>query len=104
LLTVDSLKLASAVYRVHWLKSRAQLHRWEEELILTKHEMVWTTGYFIHKSVEWQKWADGAAAAGGTASGKAAYAHKQVNLWKRLAMHADSQYVLLYPQYSQLSS
>ena len=99
---------------MHWLKSRAQLNRWDEELNLTKHEMVWTTGYFVHKSVEWQQWAETTAAAASEvlstaaertalAAGKAAYAHKQVNLWNRLAAYADSQYVLLYPQYSQLS-
>ena len=67
---------------------------------LTQHEMVWTTGFFIHKSVEWQKFCDIAMTAG--ERGKAAYAAKQVNLWQSLAKYADSKYVLLYSTYSQL--
>jgi hypothetical protein len=90
-----------SVYRVHWLKSRAQLHRWEEELDLTQHEMVWTVGYFIHKAVEWEGFRNMAQAA--IRPGPAAYAEKQIHLWRSLSKYADIKYVVLCPGYSQLA-
>ena len=94
----DNLRLS--VYRVHWLRSRAQLHRWQEELNLTKHEMVWSTGYFIYQSVEWERWRQIAAAA--AQPGPAAYAEKQIHRWRALARNAGNHFVKLVPDYNNL--
>jgi len=74
--------------------------RWEEELNLTKHEMVWSTGYFIHQMTRWQNWRDRAATA--KQPGPLAYAEKQIDKWKMLAANADAHYVKLFPAYSTL--
>ncbi|KAF8801050.1 hypothetical protein BYT27DRAFT_7216408 [Phlegmacium glaucopus] len=39
--------------RVHWLRARAQLMRWEEEVTLTRYKMQWTVRYFLFKSLAW---------------------------------------------------
>jgi hypothetical protein len=41
------------VYRVNWLRARANTHRWEEELPRTEKEMIWTTRYFMHQRDIW---------------------------------------------------
>jgi hypothetical protein len=41
------------VRRVHWLRSRAQLMRWQEEVTLNGYEMQWTVRYFRHMSSKW---------------------------------------------------
>ncbi|TEB06358.1 hypothetical protein FA13DRAFT_1760159 [Coprinellus micaceus] len=38
------------LHRVTWLRARARLDRWEEEHILIKREMEWTSTYFNHKA------------------------------------------------------
>ena len=64
------------------------------------HEMVWSTGYFIHEAVKWQKWRDKAAEA--WHPGPIAYAEKQIHQWQMLAANADAYYVKLVPEYSKL--
>lgn len=93
-----------SVYRVHWLRSRAQLLRWEEEQNLTMHEMVWSTGYFMYQVTRWSTWKQEtlAAAAAAAAPGKLAYAEKQMHRWRMLALNADAHYVKLVPKYSEL--
>jgi hypothetical protein len=44
------------VYRVHWLRARAQLHRWQEEVALTRNEMHWTINYFTSRQRQWFLW------------------------------------------------
>jgi hypothetical protein len=41
------------VRRVHWLRARAQLMRWREQVTLTTYEMQWTVAYFRHMSKKW---------------------------------------------------
>jgi hypothetical protein len=43
------------VRRVHWLRARAQLMRWKEEVTLTGYEMQWTVRYFQYQSQKWVK-------------------------------------------------
>ena len=43
----------SLVYRVNWLRARAQRNRWMEELPRTQREMMWTTLYFMHHRNLW---------------------------------------------------
>ena len=50
----DSSMTLYLVQRVHWLRAQAQKNRWEEELLLIKYEMEWTTRYFLHRARQWQ--------------------------------------------------
>lgn len=76
------------VKRVHWLRARAQCHRWKEELTLVNHEMVWTVRYFLFKS----NWWESASATVGITAGAAAYARRKKAMWRDLALMADRQY------------
>ncbi|KAG2105107.1 uncharacterized protein F5147DRAFT_775427 [Suillus discolor] len=40
-------------YRVNWLRTKALCNRWNEEVILVKHEMKWSINFFNHKAKEW---------------------------------------------------
>ena len=52
---VSLLTVTPAVQRVHWLRARAQKNRWDEELLLLKYEMEWTTRALLHKARVWQE-------------------------------------------------
>jgi hypothetical protein len=43
-----------AVYRVNWLRAKAQFNRWEEETKMVKNEMTWTTLWFENQRKRWQ--------------------------------------------------
>lgn len=49
------------VRRVHWLRARAQLMRWKEEVTLTTYEMQWTVKYFAFNSEKWSNIRDSSA-------------------------------------------
>lgn len=76
------------VKRVHWLRARAQYHRWNEELLLIGHEMVWTVRYYLYKSNRWGT----ASATFGISPGAAAYAKRKQVMWRHLAQMADNCY------------
>ncbi|KAI5987803.1 hypothetical protein EDC04DRAFT_2588969, partial [Pisolithus marmoratus] len=64
------------VYRINWLKARARRDRWKEEVLLVRHEMLWTSLWFKHHKNIWEK-----RALQSTEPGKEAYANKQIGLW-----------------------
>lgn len=74
-------KLIIVVYRVNWLRARSRRDRWEEELDITAHEMVWVTRYFTHRADAWRNVAtsDDLGAVGGP------YAFRQAGQWDRMA-------------------
>ncbi|KAG2086319.1 uncharacterized protein F5147DRAFT_588554, partial [Suillus discolor] len=41
------------VYCVHWLRVKALMDHWKEELLLVQHEMNWTSNFFLHKAEQW---------------------------------------------------
>ncbi|KAF8166226.1 hypothetical protein BJ912DRAFT_863255 [Pholiota molesta] len=76
--------------RVHWLRARAQLHRWTEERTLVRYEMEWTVRYFLHKSNFWVAGAETSLTHGRQPlPGAAAYARQQAVTWRQLAIIAD---------------
>lgn len=77
------------VRRVHWLRARAQLLRWKEEVTLTTYEMQWSVRYFVNKS---RKWAVGEW---GPSAGAVAYAKRKQEMWDRIAFMADSSFTIL---------
>jgi len=77
------------VYRVNWLRARAQNNRWDEELNLTKHEMQWTVRWYVNRAEAWRVRRD---AAGQLSRGHMAYAEKQMEMWNNLARVSDQMF------------
>ena len=74
------------VTRVNWLRAKARSKRWEEEVLILQHEMVWTERWFEHQMQEWGKRMD--AAKHESKMGHQAYAAKQVSIWEHFRDHA----------------
>lgn len=72
-----------AVYRIHWLRAKARHDRWNEELMVTGYEMVWTRRYFEDRAHRWQKIIE--TPAGCVTQGHRCYALRQVAFWSKLA-------------------
>ena len=64
---------------VNWLRAKARHCRWEEEIELVKHEMMWTQLWFHHQSEVWKSRESNAAMC--MDNGHRAYAAKQVWVW-----------------------
>ena len=90
-----------AVYRVNWLRARAQKNRWEEEILLTQYEMKWVVNYFNHMALKWRSrcnvWTGVPLADGRVARGHQAYAEKQIAMWNELGRVSDITFKLNCP-------
>ena len=79
------------VYRVSWLRAKARLARWLEELQLVKYEMEWTVNWFHNKAKQWHNrlkdWVKEERA-----PGLDCYRHKQIVLWSSLADQAEAKF------------
>ena len=80
-LTLTSL----VVYRVHWLRARAQLHRWQEEVILTQNEMHWVSNNFTYRQNQWSTWQ---SIHPDLTPGHHAYAERQKAMWAEMRQEA----------------
>ena len=82
------------VFRVHWLRARAQRNRWAEEIILVKHEMQWTLNFYMHMAQTWQNRRDIDQPACDTGSqryrGRRAYAERQMAMWNSLSKVSEA--------------
>ncbi|KAG1740442.1 uncharacterized protein EDB91DRAFT_1082000 [Suillus paluster] len=74
-------------YRVNWLRTKALHDRWNEEVILVKHEMQWSINFFNHKAKQWLSHMDTATSAGLTRH--TCYAAQQSHIYHQLAGHAE---------------
>ena len=75
------------VRRVHWLRARAQLMRWQEEVTLITYEMHWAVRFFARKS---QIWANAGEKSGlPVKASHATYAERQNDMWKQIAIRAN---------------
>ncbi|KAH7906220.1 hypothetical protein BJ138DRAFT_1016595 [Hygrophoropsis aurantiaca] len=70
-------------YRVNWLKAKARYLRWEEELVIVKHEMSWTINWFNGRRDKWRE-----LAKLGSDPGQKAYAEKQIAMWGAFSENA----------------
>lgn len=70
---------------MHWLRARAQQHRWDEEVVLVRHEMEWTARYFLYNMKLW----DGRKEC---RAGPAAYAARKAAMWHVMAQHAEEKF------------
>ena len=74
-----------SVQRIHWLRARAQWHRWKEETELVQYEMQWTVRYFLHESYTWKE----RSLNPNVLDGAKAYAAQQSDIWYGRAAMAD---------------
>lgn len=88
----------SKVQRVHWIRARAQRNRWEEELILIRYEMQWTTKSFLHWAQIWEE----RFQEGNSNPGPKAYAARQCGQWRSLATDADQVFRSINSDYTSL--
>jgi hypothetical protein len=79
---------APVVQRVHWLRARCQRNRWQEEVILVEYEMKWTVNYFMNRAIRWRDHA--ITSHRDVHAGAAAYARRQEETWKSMAVSAQS--------------
>ncbi len=77
----------TSVFRVHWLRARAQRGRWAEELVLVKNEMKWTVNFYMYMAETWQQRRDTFGATPSTdriTRGSRAFAERQLSIWNNL--------------------
>ncbi len=87
-----------SVQREHWLRARAQKNRWQEELILLKYEMEWTTRFFLHGAQKWQTWLKDTS----LEMGARAYVARQAAQWLSLALDAEQFFVRVNREYVRI--
>ncbi len=79
------------VYRVSWLRAKARLTRWSEELQLVAYEMQWTVNWFRRMEEDWElrckRLEDGIVV-----SGLDCYCYKQIAMWRTLADQAHDKF------------
>jgi hypothetical protein len=83
------------VQRIHWLRARAQYHRWEEEKLLVHYEMSWTVRYFLHEGRKWKERSTNL----NISPGAKAYAARQTATWVGRAASANKYFKLANPDH-----
>jgi len=78
---IGSTMTIRTVNRVNWLRAKARSKRWEEEVLILRHEMVWTQLWFEHHKKKWEKRMEVADKA--SRAGHHAYAAKQARVWSQ---------------------
>ena len=78
------------VYRVHWLRAKAQKMRWIEELQCLHIEMESAVRFFRHQEQFWQKKQDRIDHQ--SQPGHAAWAARQSAMWHSMAMQTGSRF------------
>ncbi|KAG2113783.1 uncharacterized protein F5147DRAFT_650200 [Suillus discolor] len=79
----------------NWLRTKALCNRWNEEVILIKHEMQWSINFFTYKAKQWLSLMDNATSTGLT--GHACYAARQCHIYQQLAAHAAESFQKMIP-------
>jgi hypothetical protein len=74
------------VTRVNWLRAKACSKQWEEEILILKHEMIWTQMWFGHQKKKWEERMDMPTVV--SKLGHQAYAAKQASIWSQCLEHA----------------
>jgi len=83
----------TTVYRVHWLRAKAQKMRWIEELQCLQVEMESAIRFFRHQEQIWRmkhEFIDNQSQPGHTA-----WAARQSTMWHLMAAHAESKFTAL---------
>lgn len=85
--------ILNAVYRVHWLRAKAQKTRWIEELQCLQVEMGSAVRFFKHQERFWQ--ANEEVTEPQSQPGHAAWAARQSAMWLSMAVQAESKFTAL---------
>jgi len=80
----------NAVYRVHWLRAKAQKTRWIEELQCLQVEMESAVRFFQYQERFWQEKQE--LIEPSSQPGHAAWAARQSSMWHSMAAQADSKF------------
>ena len=70
-----------SVYRVNWIRAKSRSDRWQEELSLTQHEMLWVILWFQHRAEQWRSWAHSQSDHPNDSS-MSCYAYRQAEIWE----------------------
>src|SRR5882724_276656 len=81
---------ALQVYRVNWLRAKAQMDRWKEEVTLVQNETRWMHLWFVYHRNILEGRAKESEEEG--LKGHACYAWKQVRMWEKMANDAMDVY------------
>jgi hypothetical protein len=81
---------SNAVYRVHWLRAKAQKARWIEELQCLQVEMESAVRFLQHQEQFWQEKQEFIESQ--SQPGHAAWAARQSAMWHSMAMQAESRF------------
>jgi Kyakuja-Dileera-Zisupton transposase len=87
------------VRRVHWLRARAQLMRWQEEVTLTSYEMQWTVRYYASKSKNWADIQKTISEDLNTSAGPIAYAKRKQSTWQQISVKSDRIFTVINNAY-----
>jgi hypothetical protein len=68
------------VYRVNWMRAKSRRDRWQEEVSITSHEMVWIVLWFQGQAGTWARQAE----SGDTFPSLVSYAYRQAATWNKL--------------------
>ena len=74
-------------------------NRWEEELLLVKYEMQWTTKSFLHKAQQWEDRFEEP----NVDPGPKAYAVWQLSQWRSIVLEADWLFQLANSEYTKIA-
>lgn len=89
--------MLAVVQRIHYLRARANKHRWNEELKLVEYEMQWTARFYMNQATIWDERAANASRDG--AGGAVAYAHKKAAMWRDIMKEAERLFVKINTKY-----
>ena len=89
------------VYRVHWLRARAQLNRWQEEVTLTRNEMHWVINYFTFRQSQWLSWQ---SLYPDMTPGHHAYAERQKAMWVEIGEQARRVFQMIWADFDSDTS
>jgi hypothetical protein len=89
---ISLFTLIHLVYRVNWLRAKARFDRWQEELILVKHEMQWTILWFQYQANLWRERSERVDSI--FPIGHISYAKKQQKLWNALERKSSERFAL----------
>ena len=89
------------VYRVNWLRARANKNRWEEELPRTEKEMIWTTRYFMHQRDVWYGRLVLLHDKSPRRYGHEAYCEQKISQWEEFARLAAFQFRKANPDFPE---
>jgi hypothetical protein len=91
---ICSMKISfGTVYRVHWLRAKAQKMRWVEELQCLQVEMDSAVRFFRHQGQVWHEKEE--VTDSESQPGHAAWAARQSEMWYSMATQAESKFTTL---------